>query len=213
MHLSSPSNSGVDQAAPQKDPAASGSSIAMCPLCGRSGPKKWLEARDRFHGRPERYLLVRCSGCSLVWLSNAPPPEEMHRHYTDSYHRLISRAGETSPHRWEAHGKKLTSTSRVVPSLIWAVAREHSWSSRGKSWERYGIEMSAECARTEPRHRTGAHVFVGDITGSTFPLLNPFDVITCFDVLEHLYEPRRVLAKVPRMAEARRNLSTFRCPT
>jgi SAM-dependent methyltransferase len=195
MHLSSPSNSGIDQVTRRGESAASESCNATCPLCGRSGAKKWLGARDRFHGRPERYLLVRCSGCSLVWLSNAPLPEEMHRHYTDSYHRLISQAGETSPRRWEAHGKKLTQYKQSGAVLdLGCSSGAFLESLKGESWERYGIEMSAECAR-RAEARTGAHVFVGDITEAPFPAAS-FDVITCFDVLEHLYEPRRVLAKV-----------------
>ena len=38
-------------------------------------------------------------------------------------------------------------------------------------------------------------MFVGDILEAPFRR-ESFDAITCFDVLEHLYEPRRVMAKV-----------------
>ena len=61
----------------------------FCPICGQAGAKVWLRARDRFHGKHEKYTLVRCPGCSLVWLSNPPKPSEMHLHYTDAYHKLI----------------------------------------------------------------------------------------------------------------------------
>ena len=56
---------------------------------------------DRFHGRQEKYTLLGCPACSLVWLSHPPNPAEMHLHYTDAYHKLISAAGENSPHRWQ----------------------------------------------------------------------------------------------------------------
>ena len=36
---------------------------------------------------------------------------------------------------------------------------------------------------------------MGDILGAPFPP-ESFDVITCFDVLEHVYEPRQVVEKV-----------------
>ena len=65
---------------------------------------------------------------------------------------------------------------------------------RSESWKLYGVEMSAECARTA-EERSEAQVFVGDILDAPFPR-ESFDVITCFDVLEHLYEPRRVMARV-----------------
>jgi SAM-dependent methyltransferase len=54
--------------------------------------------------------------------------------------------------------------------------------------------MSADCAKTAET-KSGAHVFVGNILDAPFPP-ESFDVITCFDVLEHLYEPRQVMARV-----------------
>jgi SAM-dependent methyltransferase len=43
--------------------------------------------------------------------------------------------------------------------------------------------------------RTGARVFVGDILEAPFPA-GSFDVITCFHVFEHLYQPKEVLTRV-----------------
>jgi SAM-dependent methyltransferase len=54
--------------------------------------------------------------------------------------------------------------------------------------------MSAEGAKTAEA-RSGAQVFVGDVPEAPFGP-DSFDVITCFDVLEHVYEPRQVMAKV-----------------
>jgi SAM-dependent methyltransferase len=65
---------------------------------------------------------------------------------------------------------------------------------RGDAWKLYGIEMSGDCAK-RAGERTGARVFVGDILKAPFSP-DSFDVITCFDVLEHLYEPRQVLDKI-----------------
>jgi len=62
------------------------------------------------------------------------------------------------------------------------------------SWKLFGIEMSEEAAR-EVRSRCGAEVFVGDILDAPFPP-NSFDVITCFNVFEHVYEPKEVLVRV-----------------
>src|SRR5580704_2882309 len=72
----------------------------LCPICDHAGAEEWLRGPDRLHGRQEPYTLVRCPACSLVWLSNPPKPAEMHRHYTDAYHRLISAGGQNSPERW-----------------------------------------------------------------------------------------------------------------
>jgi len=166
-----------------------------CPVCGQVGAREWLQAPDRLHGRQEKYTLLRCPGCSLVWLSQPPAPEEMHRHYTDAYDRLISSAGEDSPDRWGFRNEALRPYKQSGALLdLGCSSGSFLESVRGNSWKLHGIEMSSETARAAER-RSGAEVFVGDILEAPFPP-DSFDVITCFDVLEHLYEPRRVMARV-----------------
>ena len=119
----------------------------------------------------------------------------MHLHYTDAYHKLISAAGENSPHRWRDRKATLTQYKQSGALLdLGCSSGAFLEFLKGDSWKLYGIEMSADCAR-RAEARTGAHVFVGDIPDAPFPP-ESFDVITCFDVLEHLYEPRRVMARV-----------------
>jgi SAM-dependent methyltransferase len=60
-------------------------------------------------------------------------------------------------------------------------------------WKLFGIEMSDRVARIAEA-KCGAMVFVGDILDAPFPRQS-FDVITCFHVFEHLYNPRDVLVK------------------
>jgi SAM-dependent methyltransferase len=170
-------------------------STAACPLCGKTGAKKWLSAPDWMHGRPQNYTLVRCSGCSIVWLNHPPRPEEMHLHYTDAYHKLISEAGETSPRRWAKHTQLLSQYKQSGAVLDLGCSSGAFLASLPReSWELYGIEMSEDVAK-RAEAATGAKVFVGDILEAPFPP-GSFDMITCFDVLEHLYEPRTVMAKI-----------------
>lgn len=166
-----------------------------CPICGHSGARMWLQAPDRFHGRRERYTLLRCPTCSLVWLSHPPEPAEIHLHYTEAYDRLISASGQNSPIRW-IHRNAALAPYKQSGSILDLGCSSGAFlqSLSGKNWKLYGVEMSAESAK-EARATTGATVFVGEILDAQFPP-ESFDVITCFDVLEHLYEPRRVMAKV-----------------
>jgi SAM-dependent methyltransferase len=166
-----------------------------CPVCGQSGAYIWLSAPDRFHGRQEKYTLVRCTACSIVWLDNPPKPEEMHLHYTEAYDRLISASGEGSPVRWRDRNAALAPHGQSGAILdLGCSSGAFLQTLRGKDWDLYGIEMSAESAK-KAEASTGAKVFVGKILDAPFAPAS-FDVITSFDVLEHLYEPRRVMAKV-----------------
>ena len=196
MGLSSPSITGLDQTtqrAGTSDPVGLG--IELCPVCRHGVAQEWLQAPDRFHGRRQRFTLVRCSACSLVWLTHPPGPDEMHEHYTDAYHRLISGAGEDSPARW-GFRKTAIAQYKQSGSLLDLGCSSGSFFEfiKGEPWKLHGIEMSADCARIAVE-KSGAEVFVGDIVKAPFPP-ESFDVITCFDVLEHLYEPRQVMAKV-----------------
>lgn len=179
-----------------KDEAGRGSHGAEpCPVCGQVGAQEWLRAPDRFHGRRQSYSLVRCPACSLIWLSHPPKPAEMHLHYTDAYHKLISAAGENSPERWRDRKAALTQYKQSETLLDLGCSSGSFLESLSRdSWKLYGIEMSAEGARTAEA-RSGAQVHVGYILDAPFPP-ESFDVITCFDVLEHLYEPRDVMARV-----------------
>jgi SAM-dependent methyltransferase len=175
--------------------ARSASAAELCPACGKDGARQCLRAPDRFHGRKEVYTLLRCANCSLVWLSNPPKPEAMHLHYTDAYDRLISASGQNSPHRWRHRNAALAPHKQSGALLdLGCSSGAFLQSLPGKSWSLYGIEMSAESAR-KAQEKTGAKVFVGDILDAQFPPQS-FDVVTCFDVLEHLYEPRKIVAKV-----------------
>ncbi len=176
-------------------PGRSGSNNQeVCPICGRPNQRPWLCAPDRLHGRHDEYTLLRCPACSLVWLMNAPKPGEMHLHYTEAYHRLISSAGDHAK-RWIRRKADLAKHKRSGTLLDLGCSSGSFLSSiRSASWRLYGIEMSAECA-TAAEARSGAQVFVGDVLSARFAP-ESFDVITCFDVLEHLYEPRKVMEKI-----------------
>jgi SAM-dependent methyltransferase len=166
-----------------------------CPICGQGEAQEWLRGPDRLHGRQERYTLLRCPACSLVWLSNPPKPSEMYLHYTEAYNKLISAGGENSPARW-GFRKEALAQYKTCGTLLDLGCSSGSFLAfmQSESWKLYGIEMSAEVAKTA-ESRSGAQVFVGDILDAPFPR-ESFDVITCFDVLEHLYEPRQVMARV-----------------
>ncbi len=95
-------------------------------------------------------------GCSLVWLSHPPKPEDMHLHYTDAYHKLISAGGQNSPQRWRDRKEALAPYKQSGALLdLGCSSGSFLESMHGESWKLYGIEMSADCARTA-EERSGA---------------------------------------------------------
>ena len=119
----------------------------------------------------------------------------MELHYTEAYQKLISAGGENSPQRWRARKAALTRYKQGGTLLDLGCSSGSFLEFMGQdAWGLYGVEISAEAATTA-RMKSGAQVFAGNILDAPFPQ-STFDVITCFDVLEHLYEPRQVLHRV-----------------
>jgi 2-polyprenyl-3-methyl-5-hydroxy-6-metoxy-1,4-benzoquinol methylase len=173
----------------------SGQPPVTCPICGSGRLADLLIAPDRFHLRKEKYRLVRCQSCSGVWQDNPPSPAEMGQHYTEDYHNAIVAAGEgAASDRWKDQVKTISRYKSGGALLDMGCSSGGFLSTmKGTAWDLYGTEMeesTAERARTS----TGAKVFVGDAVEAPF-LPSSFDVITCFDVLEHVYSPRQFLAK------------------
>lgn len=166
-----------------------------CAICGSQDSVEQLRAPDRFHGGTKIYALRRCPTCALVWLADAPRAAEMGQHYGPAYDRFIQTAGENSPARWVAR-KSAIYAHRQGGRLLDLGCSSGAFleSLRGQGWELHGIEMSEAVAK-RAESRSGAQVFVGDILDAPFAA-GTFDVVTCFDVLEHVYQPREVLRKV-----------------
>jgi 2-polyprenyl-3-methyl-5-hydroxy-6-metoxy-1,4-benzoquinol methylase len=169
-------------------------SSRRCPTCGSDGAQDLLQAPDRFHGRTELYRLVRCPACSLVWLQDPPPPEEMGAHYGPDYDQAIARGGADPDHWRERRDTILHYKSGGALLDLGCSSGGLLASMQMPSWRLSGIEMSDVVAK-QAEARCGAHVFVGKILDAPFTPAS-FDVITCFHVFEHLYQPREVLAKV-----------------
>jgi SAM-dependent methyltransferase len=167
----------------------------LCIACGASEPKFWLEAPDRFYRRPQLFRLLRCSQCSHVWLDDPPKPEEMYQHYGPDYDRVISRYEDISPQKWRDRRDTISKYKSSGALLdIGCSSGAFLESMKSPDWQLSGIEMSADTAR-RAEARTGGDIFAGDIMDAPFGPQS-FDVITCFDVLEHVYEPQSVLSKV-----------------
>jgi len=131
----------------------------------------------------------------MVWLDSPPSQSEMGMHYGPDYDRIISAAARNPEHWFERRDelRRLRPGGGAVLDIGCASGGFLS-ALAGPSWKLSGIEMS-EAAATAARRRCGAEVFVGDILDAPFPPAS-FDAITCFNVLEHVYEPKAVLVKL-----------------
>lgn len=165
-----------------------------CPCCGAENFKHWMEASDQISSEV-KYQLRRCGSCDHIWLGNPPAPEQLGYYYSPEYHQAIGQSGQNDPDRW---GKQLRVISKYKTqgSVLDIGCSAGGFLSylKGGPWKLHGIEASAETAE-KARRATGGDIFAGDVMDAEFAP-ESFDVITCSDVMEHLYEPRAMFQTV-----------------
>jgi len=166
-----------------------------CPCCDGNRIRLWMQASAGIGAHNGRYDLLRCSGCSHTWVGNPPTPEEMITYYSSEYHEAVGCTGEKTSWRWERQ-LRVISRFRTGGAILDIGCSSGGFLAhlRGGPWQLFGIEASEESAE-RARLTTGGQIVSGDVADADLEP-NQFDVITCSDVLEHLYDPRATFDRV-----------------
>ena len=167
-----------------------------CPLCeGTSVAFRYKDAA----------LPIRWCSCGMVFLYPQPSDKQLREIYQSSYYLSWGIAGddEEAPRAMKHHtfSRQLKTLARYVkPGKVLDVGCATGFfldvaSSAG--WEVHGVELS-EYAAEVARGRFGEHVFKGTLEQAGYPD-ESFDVVTLFDLLEHVPDPRLFLREVRRL--------------
>jgi SAM-dependent methyltransferase len=177
-------------------------------MCGADEGALLVESRDLLFPGPERYHLLSCGRCGHIYQSPRPTPESIGAHYPADYHPyLIAVEDEPSPLRRldRAFGLRMR-TSAVHKAAggrpgrlldVGCATGVFLDGMRRLGWSVEGVEPSAHAA-DYARSRFGLRVHVGLLEDAGLPDA-AFDAITMWDVLEHVHEPRPVLAELARL--------------
>jgi len=160
-----------------------------CRLCGSNDYRRLITKLG--------YDVVRCRRCGLVFVWPQPTAEELEALYSSgAYHAEIDEA-----ERRRYAERRLDEIERLVPPLgrLLDVGCSRGYlleAARERGWQVAGVEInrrSVEVARSR-----GLEVHRGTLADAPFPP-ESFDVVTAFDVIEHLRSPRAFLARVHRL--------------
>jgi SAM-dependent methyltransferase len=182
-----------------------------CNLCGANDSELMLEGRDRLYGIKGRFRLVRCRHCELIYLNPRPGSDEMARYYPSDYIAYY-RAIEDEPsflrrldRRYGLHKRCREVIRRAGgPGDLLDVGCATGVfldGMRQRGWNVTGVEVNVKAAQYA-RERLGLEVFIGELEEAGYPDAS-FDVVTLWDVLEHVRDPRRMLGEIARV---------LRCP-
>jgi len=172
--------------------AAQADWLLQCRLCGAT--------RRSFVTTVDKFSIYRCLGCSVLFRacdepeSSTAQPElnsEENEHIWSEYERLYGPSRSRTYARVlsnlpEGQGRRLLDIGSALGWFMQAAAQ--------RSYETWGVEPERAIANLAAQ-RTGRPVFVGRFEDSTY---EPefFDVVTIFDVLEHVVDPGEIITKI-----------------
>lgn len=163
--------------------------VQRCNACGHPEFTR-LVVKDGYH-------ISRCNQCKLVFVANPPAAAELARLYSfeAGYHvELADDPATIAHHRNEAKAnlsflEKHATKGRLLDigcstGLFLSMAVERGWPAEG-------LEYSADSAE-EARSKRGLKVRTGALERGMYAP-GTFDVITLWDVIEHVPDPRSLL--------------------
>lgn len=176
-----------------------------CALCGQRDEEDFLERGDRLHTSPATFRYARCRRCGLIYLNPRPVQDAMESYYPDTYEGFITKKGNII-FRWGARYRMVKRCRAVMARHglskgrlldIGCATGDFLAAMRREAWEVYGVEPVRLAAR-EAQRRLGEKIFQGLLEEASFPDAC-FDVVTLWDVLEHLHNPLSSLSEIHRI--------------
>jgi SAM-dependent methyltransferase len=157
-----------------------------CPLC-RGASSRWLVK----NGLP----IQRCSACDTRFLAQDDIPADLESLYTAEYFAGGVATGYPT-YQQDAPMLERNFAERVrrigawhAPGRLLDVGAAYGYfvkAAREAGWDASGVELAPEVAR-EAAKLAGAEIIAGDFL--EVALAPGFDVITMFDVIEHVRDP------------------------
>jgi SAM-dependent methyltransferase len=175
----------------------------VCNCCGADETSPVLTGRDLLHGLPGEFALVQCTRCGLIYMNPQLTSEELKAYYPEDYEAHVGttkqRLGRLRRLDYEYGIEKryraimrYTDTGRMLDVGCGTGAFLQGMKERG--WKVEGIEPSVRAA-THAREELGLEI---QNTALEAAPLEPasLDLVTMWNVLEHLSDPRRSLHRI-----------------
>lgn len=166
-----------------------------CVICKSNDTKPFFEKNG--------YPLVRCRRCRTVYVAKSALGDALTDYYQDGYHEGNEQSKGYPDYASDEHfirrnfRKKLSYLEKLrSPGSILDVGAAYGYfldEARNRGWDTHGIEVSTHAAAVA-REKLDLKIEVGDFLEHNFEG-RVFDVITMFDVVEHMNEPIKTMKK------------------
>jgi SAM-dependent methyltransferase len=171
-----------------------------CPTCGSQKSHSNLRRKDRFH--QSTFIYQICADCGCTYLNPRPDSEALLDAYPPQYesHQAIDPTPSLKRLRLiQAERIKLKFIEKFIrpPGKILDVgcgSGNFLHAARLRGWQPQGLEMNPDAVRSA-RESYSLNLICGRIEEFHIPN-NEFDLITLWDVLEHLASPQATLERI-----------------
>lgn len=170
---------------------------AYCCVCDERVEVRELFSKMGGAPVPRLYGVVSCAACGLQFATPAPSVADLAEHYRASFARAYGNYVRAEAVKLEHFARKLDEISEHArpPGSLLDVGCANGYllqvaSDRG--WQVRGVEINPAVAELLPEP---LRAFVHFGTLDDYPGDRRFDLITMFDVLEHVPNPRATLVR------------------
>jgi SAM-dependent methyltransferase len=194
---------------------------SSCDYCGGDKTVQLLEAKDQ--DTNERFKIVRCCDCGLVYLNPRPVKERIGKYYpVESYYSYQNFSFKRLNYRdWlkkislEGYYNSKNILKRLISwflirNFLIVIPRERKGKlldvgcgsgeflnqMKGFGWDVHGVEINSVAASTG--NRRNLNIFCGELEKAGFPD-NFFEVVVLSQCLEHVYSPASYIKEIQRI--------------
>ncbi|MEM7034122.1 MAG: class I SAM-dependent methyltransferase, partial [Chloroflexota bacterium] len=175
-----------------------------CNLCGSDKSEVLYTLEDWAYETAGKHTLVQCE-CGLVYLNPRPTLAAMGHYYPQNYipFRAASPPQGSLRQRWY-YRKWRARCLQVLDACQSGRILDVGCSSglflqalqQFGDWETHGIEVNKEMAQLA--RQNGAQVVEDDLSAAGYPDAY-FDVVTLWDVFEHVHDPKMTMQEIVRI--------------
>jgi SAM-dependent methyltransferase len=172
--------------------------FVKCNLCGGQDYERLFFARDHVFHTEEKFQLVKCSQCGLVFLNPRPSACEIGHYYPYRffYNPNIEKETEYGDEKKVDIVERLEKGGRILD--IGCGKGGFLGKMQSKGWEVFGVDIST-MASTYAREKLGIkNIYSQDLLDVSLPE-HFFDVISLWHVIEHLPGPLGTLKRISRL--------------
>lgn len=186
--------------------------LVNCILCGLDRTQVLFKKEDKFHITKDEFQVVQCQICGLLYINPRPSPEEIGKFYPETYSWKETLEADSFLARWIRRLEKgyryhllkdevskvlkITgkSSGKILDVGCGTGDRLDVFKSRG--FKTYGVETSDSANYAKDHLKL--NVIKGDLFSANWPD-HFFDIVTLYNVLEHIHNPIQVCNEIHRI--------------